>query len=209
MALTFPRTDLLDGLSFAASTPPFKPLWRRETTRTTGGITRVAELGPMLWQATYTTMEMTKESADELEADLLSMQGGLELFEGYDPRRPFPVSDKVSALTGLTVYDINAERTEIRIEGLPNAFTLTKGDWISVDDGTNLHLMRALETVTGGGLGRTPFATVQPAVRAGINTGDSVTLRYPKARFMVTEYDRISAGPLYDTITWSAVQVIE
>lgn len=211
MSLTFPRTDILDGLTFSAETPPFKPMWRQEISRTAGGVTLVKNMGPMLWQANYVTPPLTIERAGEVEADLLSLQGGIELFEGYDPRHPLPASDKVSALSGVTVSFISPNRERMQIDGLPVGFALSKGDWLSVDDGANLHLIKVVEAETADGTGETGQFTVAPFVHALIETGDAVTLRYPCARWMIEKdsVQRIPRGALHDAISFSAVQVIE
>lgn len=211
MTLSFPRTDILSGLTFPASTPRIKPLWRQEISRTAGGVTRVKNMGPLLWQASYLTVPMLRDDAGALEADLLTLENGGQLFEGYDPARPFPASDRTSALTGITVHSIRNDRLAMRLTGLPAAFVLTKGDWLSIDDGTNLHLLRAVETVTAAGTGLAPWFEVRPGIRPAIEAGDPVKLRYAPARFMVDpgSVERAPHGGLMDTISWTATQVIE
>jgi hypothetical protein len=210
MSLSFPRTDILTGLEFPASTPRIKPLWRQEMSRTAGGVTLIKNLGPLLWQASYLTAPMLRDRAGEVEADLLTLENGGQLFEGYDPARPFPASDKVSPLTGVTIYSIRADRLALRLTGLPAAFVLTKGDWLSIDDGTNLHLLRAVETVTTAGTGLSPWFEVRPGLRPAILVGNPVTLRYAPARFMVDpgSVQREPSGGLLDSISWTATQVI-
>lgn len=211
MAISFPRTDILDGLQFQASTPRIKPMWRQEMSRTAGGVTLVKNMGPLLWQASYLTAPMLRDRVGEVEADLLTLENGGQLFEGYDPARPFPASDSANALAGVTVHSIRADRLAMRLTGLPAAFVLTKGDWLSIDDGSNLHLLRAVETVTAAGTGLAPWFEVRPGIRPAIATGDPVKLRYAPARFMVDpgSVERVSVGGLHDTVSWSATQVIE
>lgn len=208
MTLTFPRTDLLDGLCFQTKMPNFRPLWRQEMSRTAGGVTIVKNLGPLLWRATYLTRSMPPVAADALGADLLTLENGGELFVGYDPRRPVPASDKVSALSGVTVDVINGDRTAVRLVGLPGEFVLTKGDWVSIDDGSNLHLLRVVETVTAASTGRSPWFEVRPGLRPSISTGDPVTLRFAPARFMV-DPGSVDRSPVDGSISWTATQVIE
>lgn len=209
MSIVFPR-DLLAGLRFQSSTPVFEALWRQETSRTAGGVTLRRDLGPMLWRGHWLTMPMPNAAAEALEADLLSLGGGLRLFEGWDPRRYLPASDKVSALAGVTVSGLRSDRGALQLSGLPGGFVLTKGDWLSIDDGTNLHLHKVLETVTATSGGTVPLFEVMPAVRPGVSFGDSVALRYPSARWQIEDsgVQREARGPLYQTIAWSAVQVI-
>ncbi|MDN5786908.1 hypothetical protein [Pseudorhodobacter sp.] len=210
MSLTFPRADILTGLQFQVSTPRIKPLWRQEMSRTAGGVTLVKDLGPLLWQVSYLTRRLLRDRAGEVETDLLTLENGGQLFIGYDPARPFPASDKVSVLSGVTVNVIHADRLALRLSGLPPAFVLTKGDWVSIDDGTNLHLLRAAETVTAAGTGLSPWFEVRPGLRPSIIAGQPVTLRYAPALFMVDpgSVERNADGRLYDTVSWTATQVI-
>jgi len=210
MTLTFPRTDILAGLKFPASTPRIKPMWRQEISRTAGGVVTVKDLGPLLWKASYLTTPMERDQAGEVEADLLTLENGGQLFEGYDPARPFPASDKVSALTGVTVNSIRVDRLALRLSGLPANFVTTKGDWLSIDDGTNLHLIRAVETTTAAGTGLSAWFEVRPGLRASITTTMPVKLRYAPARFMVDpgSVDRSTVNGVHDAVAWSATQVI-
>lgn len=209
MSLSFPRTDILTNLPLATHTEPFRAMWRQEVSRTANGRTIVKDVGPLLWRAQYSTVPLRTAVAGQVEADLLSLGGGVELFHGYDPRHPFPASDKVSTLTGVTVTQISGDRRSLKIGGLPSSFVLTKGDWISINDGTNLHLLKVLETVTASG-GVTPFFDVTPGVRAAITTGDTVKLRYASARFQI-EPDSLVRSPhggLHESVSFSALQVI-
>ncbi|MDK3075147.1 hypothetical protein QO034_18830 [Sedimentitalea sp. JM2-8] len=211
MALTFPRTDILTGLDFSPQTEPFKPMWRQEVSRTAGGVTIVKNIGPLLWKANYATIPIRTAEAGEVEADLLSLQGGVKTFEGYDPRHPLPASDKVSALTGVTVSFISPNMERMQIIGVPVGFVLTKGDWISVDDGVNLNLLKVVETKSADGTGEVAQFTVAPFVPVSISVGDPVTLRYPCARWMIDKdsVQRVPASALHERIVFSATQVIE
>ena len=122
MTLSFPRSDILTDLKFLVSTPRIKPLWRQEISRTAGGVTIVKELGPLLWQVSYVTKWMLRDEAGAVEADLLSLENGGQLFEGYDPARPFPAADQTSALTGITVASIRSDRLALSLSGLPGGF---------------------------------------------------------------------------------------
>ncbi len=210
MSLTFPRTDILTGLDFVSSTPPFKPLWRMETSRSANGVSIIKELGPLLWLASYETVPMQRNDAAALESDLLSLDGGTALFEGYDPRRVTPVSDSVSALASVTVHTIQADRRALRIAGVTSSFVLTKGDWLSIYDGTNLNLVQCVETVTAVA-GLTPFFEIRPAARIGIATSDPVVLRYAPARFQLDRdsVKRTHVSGLLEAVSFSAIQVLE
>lgn len=210
MSLAFPKADLLTGLRFAQNVEAFSPMWRQETSRTADGVTFVKELGPLLWKAQYVTVPMVSDAAAALEADLLSLDGGAQVFEGYDPRKPLPASDKVAALNGITIQSIQADRKAVQLTGLPSDYTVTSGDWLSVDDGTNLHLLKVVETVIGSGVGVSPMFEVRPALRPAIAVSDPVVMRYAPARFMLEQgsVKRTPKGGLYEVVSWSAIQVL-
>lgn len=210
MTLVYPRTDLLTGLGFQVATPRMKPLWRQEMSRTAGGVTLVKDLGPLLWQVSYITGPLARVAASELEAKLLSLQNGGQLFEGYDPAQPYPAHSKTATLAGVTVNDIRADRLALRIKGLPASFVLTGGDWLSIDDGTNLHLVRYVETGTASGTGLSPWLEVRPGLRPSIAANHPVKLRFAPARFMVDpgSVERAAVDGRQDTLSWTGTQVI-
>lgn len=211
MTVTFPRTGILEGLCFRVDTPHMRPLWRQETSRTAGGATLVKNMGPLLWQASYSTTAMSHEAAGNLEADLLTLENGGQLFEGYDPRRRKPVAYTIGSLASVTVHSIRADRLALRLTGLPAGMVLSKNDWLSIDDGTNLHLLRVVETVTTAGTGLSPWFEVRPGIRPSIAVATPVVLTDAPGRFMVDpgSVERTPTGGLHDTVSWTATQVIE
>jgi hypothetical protein len=213
MSLTFPRTDILDGLTFSPDTPPFKPLWRQESSRDANGKSFVKDMGPLLWQAFYHTTPLDRSVAAQLEADLLSLGGGIETFEGYDPRHCTPASDpgESANLDEVSVKLIKGDLSAIQLQGLPNGFVVTKGDMLSIDDGTNLNLHKIVETITAYSTGNTVYFEVRPPIRVSVAIDDPVTLRYAPARFMIDK-DSVKRSPIsafLETISFSALQVIE
>lgn len=140
MSLNFPRTDIFDDLCLRDGF--LTPRFRQEISRTAGGRTRVKDIGPMLWEASYQTVPLSYHRSLEVQTDLLSLQGGIELFEGYDPRRPNPkFAIDADDLSAVFVNSISADRTRISLRGLPVDFTLSKADYLSIDDGVSLHLL--------------------------------------------------------------------
>lgn len=211
MSLTYPRTDLLAGVSFSPRSKPFQPMWRTESSRTAGGVTRIASLGPMLWRGNWMTVPVPVAEAMRIEAGLISLGGGVNLFEGHDPRHPAPAADDGTMFAGLTVHAISGDRRELRINGLPANFTMSAGDWVSVNDGTNLHLLRLLEGGDSNLSLITPFLTVEPALRDTILVGNALSVRQASARWQI-ERDSVVRSPVghsFETVAWSAIQVIE
>lgn len=189
--------SVLDGLKFPYKTPRMKPMWRQEVSRTAGGVTLVKEMGPLLWKVSYLTIPMPRMKAGEVEADLLALENGALTFKGYDPARPFPAA---TSATSASVSGIGGDRRSLSLSG---AGTITKGDWISIAAGGNLHLVQAVSTGTGS-------IQVRPGLRPEISTGATATLRYASANFAVDpgSVTRVGVYELFDTVSWTATQVI-
>ncbi|MGK7653146.1 hypothetical protein ACSQ76_12245 [Roseovarius sp. B08] len=209
MTIQFPRTDIIDGLKIVDGA--LQPMWRHDYSASPAR-TIVKDLAPMLWRATYRTAPMSHDEAAEIEADLLTLQGGVKLFEGYDPRRPLPLDNAEDALDGVTVFVISPDRLRLRLTGVPVGFKMTKGDYVSIDDGTNLFLIRAATTAPiANAAGESGWFDIAPALHPSITVGMPVTLRFPCARFMLDPggVSRQATGIFEETISISATQVIE
>ncbi len=208
MPLIFPKTDLIPPL--ALHDGRIYPRWRQEHSTTTGGETLLKDLGPMLWGASYQTIPLLEHDALDLETDLLTLQGGINLFRGYDPRRAVPLGDNQSLLTGVTVHSIRADRLALRLTGLPADFVTSKSDYLSIDDGINLHLLRTATGSVADGAGLSQEFEVRPFVHPSILVGQPVTLRYPCANFML-EKDSVSvdrSGSSRRAVSFTAIQVL-
>lgn len=207
MSISFPMTGLIQGLSL--NDGYLEPTWRQEGSMTSNGVSLIKDMGPMLWRGAWKTAVMLRDDAMDLETDLLSLQGGVNLFEGYDPRRPVPRADTGEDLSSVTVAEVRADRLALRLAGLPAGFVISKSDYVSIDAGGNLHLLKCALGAAADGTGETGWLEVRPFVRSAIVVGMSVVLRYPCARFQLAKdsVQRQPSGNL-DRISFSAMQVI-
>lgn len=208
MALLFPDAALIAPLALRDGF--LEPMWRQETSTSAGGVSVVKDLGPMLWRAYYQAVPMKRAEAMDLETDLMRLRGGINLFEGYDPRREQPKAAGSEALTGVTVQAISADRTALQLAGLPADFVMSKSDYLSVDDGVNMNLLRVASGAVADGAGVSGWIDVLPFLRPAVAVGQGVTLRLPCARFMVQQDSiaRQREGLLHDVVSFSAIEVI-
>src|SRR5216683_2003890 len=88
MAITFPRTDIITSVRYAAQS--FGLVSRQELSGQTNGVVRGKDLGSALWQASYTTVEMLNRDALAFEAALNSLDGLTNPFEAGDLRNRYP-----------------------------------------------------------------------------------------------------------------------
>lgn len=207
MSISYPLTGLIEGLSLRDGY--LKPVWRQEGSVTGNGVSVIKDMGPMLWRGTWQTAVMLRDDAMDLETDLLSLQGGVHLFEGYDPRRPVPRVDTGEDLSAVTVAAVRADRLALRLAGLPAGFTLSKSDYVSIEAAGNLHLLKCALGSVADGAGETGWLEVRPFVRSAIVPGMTAMLRQPCARFQL-EKDSVERQPdgNLDRISFSALQVI-
>lgn len=209
-----PTLDLMTLLQVDSVT--FMPQWRQELSRQAGGKPRVADLGPEVWMAKIGCGQMDNGRAKQAAALINKMRGSLGTFYVWDPRAQYPQADADGSILGastVTIYALGDDSKSLRLEGLPVGYTLTAGDKLSWDQGTDPDIHRCLhefsDTVVADGNGRTAMVEVSPHIRPGASTGLTVTLIRPSAEMMIVpgSYDFPSNGSLFSGITFTAVQV--
>ncbi len=85
----------------------------------------------------------------------------------------------------VTIAEISANNKEIKLSGLPAFYTLTAGDMMAFDFGSNpVHrgLHRFVSSVTADIDGLTPWIELRPHLSPGVTVGTLVTLKKPAAR---------------------------
>lgn len=180
MALTFPR-NMTGGRPWqrAALTPQL----RQELSRTAGGDVLVADLGPVLWRASFATYPLRQAAAEAILADFETLDGGARTFLLHPAKRPFPLaigSPAAYALAGAAINAIRADRSAFRIDGLPPNFPLTAGDLVSIVTATGGREL--LRLATGGATsstGLSPWLELTPPLRPSVATGDAAQLAPP------------------------------
>lgn len=209
-----PTLDLMNKLLIDSVT--FMPLWRQEFSRQAGGNPRVADLGPEVWMAKIGCSQMSNDRAKQASALINKMRGSLGTFYAWDPRAQYPQADLDGTILGastVTIYELGDDNKSLRLAGLPVGYTLTAGDKLCWDQGTDPDVHRCLhefsDTVVADSNGRTAMVEVSPHIRPGASTGLTVTLIRPSAEMMITpgSYDFPSNGALFSGISFSAVQV--
>lgn len=210
MSLTFPR-DMTGALRWR---DPRLFLQRNEQiSPVAGGATQAKLLGPSLWRAEFTSVPYRLAMADAVEADFATLQGAVRTFFLAPPTRLRPASDAAgaSALNGVTIAAIRADRGGVRLAGLPALFEMTAGDYLSITTqagGTEFHQLARGAIADGAGL--SPLLEITPPARFRVNIGDAVGLTPPRLE-MRLERDGFSAkseGLSHRIFTLKAVQVV-
>lgn len=213
MSILISSTAMFDGVTIAAC--DFTLRTRQEFSRSAGGVNRALDLGPAVWEATYTTAPLTLIQSSSLLARLNSLDGGMGAFEGYDFRRLQPaLSTFVGTPTTAEISHLDSgDARRMRFDGVPEGFTISPGDYLSFayGDPAAQALHQVTTTAVADGSGVMPYFNVRPYIRPGAAVNAPVRLRRAFARFNLVP-GSISVqqvgGVLYESVTWSAIQEI-
>lgn len=183
MAIVFPRSDILTLVGFE---PPFtfEPVAQQELSRLASGTSIGKDLGPALWFGSYTTEELHNDDMVDYQAVLASLDGVINVFEGWDLRRPAPrlYPGGTGANDGV-LASVNANNKALSLSGLNDGQVISRGDYLSFDYSGGRALHQAMETVTANGAGVTAQFEVRPHLRAGWTLSTVVTLKAPRGLF--------------------------
>lgn len=203
MAITFPRTGFLLLTPIAASSPPFRLASRQEISRTAGGDTRAADLGPALWRFDWTTVPIRKRAAIAVQAYLESLDGAVGSLLLYDVTRQRPAASTLESFGSAQIHTVG---DGLRLKGLPAGTVLTPGDMLGVTVSGRRHLHAASEAATADGSGVTPLFEVRPAPRPGLAADQAVTLVRPLGEFVLEGWSAQAAGPVHLQFSLSGVE---
>jgi hypothetical protein len=151
------------------------------------GHNQTIERATPMWYAEYQTPPLRSEREDEARAFFDLLDGGMETFLAYDPRRPMPrafasipVTDDPWTQVGQTAPRVTAVSIingTLTLDRLVTGIVITAGDYISYKVGNIWCLHRAAETVTAVA----NAATVKVRPRPFVTTGFPVNIRYRRA----------------------------
>ena len=184
MALSFPlaTADLVDLMMVDTVTRDLVDF--QELSGLGGGETLARDLAPRLWQAECSTPALDADDIEALRSRFLTLDGAIQSFYLYDPRRPYPVTDPTGALlasSSVTISSIAANRKEITFAGLPADFHLPMNTRFSVTalDPSRTAYIQLAAAVTANGSGVAGPVEVRPHLRPWLVAGQPVTLRKP------------------------------
>ena len=183
---------------------------------TGAGEVLVADLGPKLWKGDVTLDKMRHEDAAEIQALIEALDGSINTFNLYDPRKKYPRADPRGVLLGSATPVISAvlsSNKEFSISGLPAGYVLSAGDFSAFNYGSNplrRAFHRIVNTVVANASGVASSIEVRPHFRPGIVTGLQVTLIKPSARVKIVPESfnsGIGRGAMTDGMAFQVIQV--
>lgn len=145
------------------------------------------DLGPRLWSAECSTIEADIDTIEALRARLNALDGAMQSFYLFDPRRPNPATDPTGAALAsatVTILSIETNRKELTLAGLPAGFVLPAGTVLSVSAGnpSRTALLQLVAGVTADGDGEAGPVELRPHLRPWIANAQAVTLLKPVAK---------------------------
>lgn len=146
-----------------------------------GGRLLTADAGPRLWEGSVTIAP--DRHADQRRAVALAhvIRQAQASFLIGDPKGKFPIADPDGSLLGGAVVTLSepvAGADTIALDGLPEGYVLTPGDYLSYAYGSQDEKVALHQVTTGGAAAAdgTLAVGVVPRVRPGVADGTAVTL---------------------------------
>jgi hypothetical protein len=156
-----------------------------QSSRTRGGEVIQAALGNRLWSGSAMIWRDDNAPMDSVRADLFALSQTGASFMVTPVHRVGPQADPDGAILGASapvLHTIAANRREMRISGLPAAYQIRKGDYLSIAYGSSpvrYWFGQVVVGATADGAGLTPLLEFVPPLPAGVTTSLGVTLLQP------------------------------
>ncbi len=158
-----------------------------EVTVTAGGEVTVSELGARLWVADIVLWARSAFEAPEIQSNLrrLLVPGASALVTPLPHTSPRLDRFGIVDASAVTIAGISADRHSVSLSGLPDGYTLSQGDYLSIDAGGAPHLHQLLGFATADAGGSTDMIGVVPQIRASVAPGAAVTLVNPTMKAVI------------------------
>lgn len=177
MAITYPINiiDELDGIGWSTD---FNLMYRQEQSRHASGRTRVKDFGTPIWQATFSTKNLSPNQLDYWRARLNSLENGLNTFISYPRSRCWPINHPNGINMPVTTIQVNSKNVNNKSLSLKGALglSLRVGDYISISN----NLYQVMENAIANGSGITPEFEVRPSLSLSVAVNNTVVLNKPR-----------------------------
>lgn len=212
MAITYPLSIAsFQGLN-KFKTVLFRPSYGQESSGMASGQLRVKDLRPPLWAVDVTTIPMlidaASSSANDFQAILESLEGGVNSFYMYNPYRKTPKNGAFTDGT-LAINSVDSGGLAISLKNLPASYVLNRGDMLSFNlTGGARALHKILETVTANGSGVSPIFAISGGWRVGTAVNAVCTMNPAYGEFRMSGNWQPDNGDGYTcSFSFSAIQV--
>lgn len=182
-AITFPLAlaDFAEKLGIQSVTPEMQR--NDQIDGLESGLILASETAPPLRKYTVNIRSCEYGESDQIDAIVESLDGSLQPFYMFLPPRLYPQADPTGAILGasaVTISVLDADNKRMTLAGLPAAYKLTSGDFLSFAFGGAANLY-ALHRIVNGAVaaGGTAQIEVRPHIHPGTVTTTPVKLIKP------------------------------
>lgn len=190
---------------------------QQQYSRTGGGEILAKDLGPRLWTAKVTLTPTSNLDVGVIEGLLDTLDGAINEFYLFDPRRRYPVSDPKGTIlagsAGVYIDSLGSDNKSLSLRGLPADYVIPGGTMIAFDYGDLPR--RALHRFSIGGVangdGETGLLELRPHIRPGATVNTQVALAKASAKVKILPGSLASQpGPdvNFTNISFSVLQTL-
>lgn len=148
-----------------------------------------AQLAPPLWGATLDLFSTQPALAREINAKVYGLDGMAKTFLWSDRHYTGPASGITAGLGGVMVSSIRADRGAIGVSGLPVAFGLSAGDYLSIAHSSGrFYFGQFVEGGVANAAGNIAAREIRPYLPFGVTVGSRIELVRPFFKAMVTDF---------------------
>lgn len=185
----------------------FRLLHKQQVTPSGSGFIQTIERTLPKWYCEFETAPIDPKSIGYggIVQYLELLEGSLNTFLAYDPRRPKPLyyMKNGGAPPATTITDIDYEESKIQLSGLA-AGRLTIGDYVSYQHGDIWRLYRCINELDGDG-----WVSVKPRPIEHSGLPLTIRLERPVAEFkMLGDYVETDSVESFPTFRFSGFQFI-
>ena len=180
----------------------------------TNGFLQTINRTSPFWAAEFETKPLTGDAYDDAIVFLDALEGSMNTFLGYDPRRIMPKayygqvegSNPWGATPRITAQSYSA--STINLDQMTNGAIITKGDYISVKIDNIWYLFRAMQDHTVSG---TTVSSLLVKPRPNIANFATTAIRYQRAvaeMKLIGEYEEDDSVESFPVFRFRAGQYI-
>ena len=162
-----------------ASLTPSDP---RSLLETRGGSIETMNIGQWLWHGTVSVNVKHAANQRRAEAAIEVLKQAGASFLATDLRQKFPIADLSGSELGSAtplLSQIEENRQQVGVSGLPGGYKLSQGDLFSFRYGEVYALHRVVRDVVANAAGDIPALDVFPRVSINAVIGAQITLSFP------------------------------
>ena len=155
------------------------------------GHSLVSVMASPKWKGRFNFHQLNDAEERLISSRVRKLQGSLQKFFIYDPRRKYPLLDPTGSIVGsntVQIKAVGAGNNEIQLKGLPAAYEISVGDRGQIAFGTDSNWYFEFgNNRTADGIGDTGWLEIFPHVPIGIAVNNTVILKKPACKVALVQ----------------------